>query len=316
MYSLCQDDQLWKKLVYADFNFVPPKSQSKELVLRCNQKMVKEQKEAALGLKLYRNHLTLGRRWVTGKVATTRFLHGHEDSVYCLAWVGNDRLVSGSRDKTIKLWDVNTGECIKTIKDEHNGSILCIRVDHENKMLLTGSSDATCSIWSLPDLQCITRLRGHGHSVLDVCVVGNLVVTSSRDHTLRVWDKSTGTELRQLTGHLASVNALEPINSSRVASASGDSTIKIWDIETGECLRTLTGHQLGLACVRFDGTYLYSGGLEGKIKVWDTESGECVNTLQGHSGMIRSIDCLEVNFLMDFNNKWSTDKNAILGKNS
>ncbi|KAI8074338.1 WD40-repeat-containing domain protein [Gilbertella persicaria] len=298
MYAVCHDNELWRKLLYADFGSVPPRiltdqDTSLSLVLRRQKKRRTSIMPPSTNLKLYQNHLKLGKRWLTGKV-NTRFLQGHQDSVYCLAWIDVHLLVSGSRDKTLKIWNVLTNQCVRTIQHEHEGSILSLRVNKDRTTLLTGSSDATCTVWSLPDLIPIHRLLGHGHSVLDVCFVKDMVVTSSRDHTLRVWDKEKGTELRQMIGHAASVNAIEAIEDSyQVVSASGDATLKLWDVRTGECLRTMEGHRLGLASVRFNGKHLFSGGLEGKIKVWDIDTGECLNTLIGHVGMIRSIDCVE-----------------------
>ncbi|KAG1496535.1 hypothetical protein G6F54_006399 [Rhizopus delemar] len=278
--SVCRDDDLWRKLFSADFQFITINHVSK-----------KRRSEIPYHLALYKNHLALQQRWSTGKV-TTRFLQGHEDSVYCSAWIGKNLLATGSRDQAVKIWDVSSGKCIRTLKDHHTGSILCMRVDRDT--LMTGSSDATCILWSLPELEPKMHLRGHGHSVLDVCLVNNKIVTSSKDHTLRVWDYTTGNELRQLLGHTASVNALDSVSHNQVVSASGDTTLKLWNVDTGECLRTFEGHKLGLACVRFDGNYLYSGGLDGKINVWDIDTGGCVNTLIGHGRMIRSIDCLQV----------------------
>ncbi|KAI9481540.1 MAG: WD40-repeat-containing domain protein [Benjaminiella poitrasii] len=293
MYSICHDNELWRKLLYMDFQSVPPRPSSTALVVRKNKRHQGPVVTPSTNLKLYQNHLKLGRRWLTGKV-TTRFLQGHDDSVYCLAWIDAHLLVSGSRDQTMRVWDAATGGCLRTITDVHDGSILCMSVNKERTMLLTGSSDASCIVWSLPDLVPQKRLRGHGHSVLDVCFVGDHhIVSSSRDHSLRVWRKDTGIEVRQLLGHLASVNSIEPVGHNRLVSVSGDASLKLWNVETGECLRTMEGHKLGLASVRFNGTHLYTGGLEGKIKVWDVEKGECVNTLIGHVGMVRSIDCIE-----------------------
>ncbi|KAG2201053.1 hypothetical protein INT47_010805 [Mucor saturninus] len=276
LYTVCHDNELWRRFLFADFQAITPPTPA--------DPTIKDY------LKLYQNHLKLGQRWLTGKV-NTRFLQGHEDSVYCLGWISKDILLSGSRDKTLKMWHVPTNTCIRTIENEHSGSILCIRVDQKNQLVMTGSSDTTCTLWSLPQMQPIMKLTGHRHNVLDVCLVNqNRIVTSSRDHTLRVWDRETGLELRQMVGHTASVNAMEPVGRNRVVSASGDSSIKLWDIDTGECIRTMHGHKLGLACVKYSDGRLYSGGLDGKIKVWDIETGECVHTMFGHAGMIRSID--------------------------
>ncbi|KAI7899888.1 WD40-repeat-containing domain protein [Cokeromyces recurvatus] len=295
LYSICHDNELWRQLLYADFRSVPPPLTTMALVVRKKKNNVMT--GLPTNLKLYQNHLKLGRRWLTGKV-TTRFLQGHESSIYCLAWIDKNILVSGSRDQSLKVWDVIRGKCLRTIKDVHEGSILCMSVNKENTILLTGSSDATSVIWSLPDLIPQRRLRGHGHNVLDICFVGDYIVSSSRDHTIQVWQKDTGEQVRQLLGHQASVNSIEPIDQHRIVSASGDASLKLWDIETGECLRTIKDNKLGLASVRFNGTYLYTGGLEGKVKVWDIENGECVKTLVGHVNMIRSIDYVEVIFFL------------------
>jgi F-box and WD-40 domain protein 1/11 len=141
----------------------------------------------------------------------------------------------------------------------------------------------------------IHQFRGHGHSILGISFVkDNWIITASRDHTIRIWDIETKSEVKQLLGHRGSVNSIEIIDQDRIASASGDATIKIWNIHTGLCTSTIDAKQLGLATIRFNGQHLFSGGLNGKIKAWDIETGECVNTLTGHISMIRSIDCIQV----------------------
>lgn len=242
---------------------------------------------------LYKNHHELDRRWKQG-IVNTRYLTGHEDSVYCLVWVGNNRIVSGSRDRSIKLWNLDEKKesSLVLTKTEHEGSVLCLRVSEDLSFLVSGSSDTTCLVWSLPDFTPQKRLSGHSGGVLDVCIIGNLVVSSSRDATIRVWNRITGNELRRLVGHAGPVNALGS-HQGRVVSASGDTTLKLWDIETGNCLRTFVGHTRGLACVRFDGELIYSGGQDNKLKVWDVNTGKCISTLAGHSDLIRTIDSFE-----------------------
>lgn len=241
---------------------------------------------------LYRNHYELSKRWRKGHV-NTRYLTGHDDSVYCLVWVGPNLIVSGSRDRSIKLWDLSKQkDALVLTKTHHDGSVLCLRASNDMKWMVSGSSDSTCLIWSLPDFEQKNRLIGHAGGVLDICIVGDMIVSSSRDATIRVWDKNQGTEIRRLVGHAGPVNALGS-NGGLVVSASGDTTLKLWDIETGNCLKTLAGHTRGLACVRFDGNLIYSGGQDNKLKVWDVKSGKCISTLSGHSDLIRTIDSFQ-----------------------
>lgn len=217
--------------------------------------------------------------------------------MYCLVWAGKDKIVSGSRDWSIKLWDLSKPKSESPLvltKTQHEGSVLCLRVSPDMSFIVSGSSDATCLIWSLPDFTPKKRLEGHTGGVLDVCVLDNYIVSSSRDTTIRVWDMS-GREVRRLVGHSGPVNALGS-HEDRVVSASGDATIKLWNIVTGDCLRTFTGHTRGLACVKFDGALIYSGGQDNKLKVWDSKTGECVSTLSGHSDLIRTIDSFEVKY--------------------
>ncbi|KAI8384692.1 WD40-repeat-containing domain protein [Radiomyces spectabilis] len=242
---------------------------------------------------LYRNYNELKRRWRKGN-ASTRYLTGHDNSIYCLVWVGPNLIVSGSRDRSIKMWDLSMGkqgECLLT-RTHHQGSVLCLRVSEDRTFMVSGSSDATCLVWSLPDLLPGLRLQGHNGGVLDICIIHDRIISSSRDGIIRVWNKQ-GIETQRLVGHTGPVNALEA-QGNQIVSASGDTTLKLWDIETGQCLRTFEGHTRGLACVRFHGNRIYSGGQDSKLKIWDANTGQCLATLTGHADLIRTVDCFEV----------------------
>ncbi|KAI8344553.1 WD40-repeat-containing domain protein [Chlamydoabsidia padenii] len=248
----------------------------------------------------YREKYLLGKRWQTGN-AQSHYLIGHEDSVYCLVWVNKNQVLSGSRDRSVKMWDVDRHECLIT-RQQHQGSVLCLAVALDQSFFVSGSSDATLICWSLPDMTPRQRLEGHSNGVLDVCLVnkdttGGWIVSSSRDTTVRVWDMETGRPVHRLAGHHGPVNALEHIkDTSQVISASGDATLKLWDVNTAQCLRTFVGHQRGLACVRYDPFLgcIISGGQDGKIKVWDLKSTDCLQTMTGHADLIRTVDAFQV----------------------
>ena len=122
-------------------------------------------------------------------------------------------------------------------------------------------------------------LRGHtqGISELRFTQDGQVLVTSSDDRTLRVWDLEQG-QSRVLEGHTDEVwgFALSP-GSRQVASAGKDGTIRLWDLATGRS-RILHGHSLPVAAVAFlpDGQRLLSAGQDGTIRIWDLGTGATV----------------------------------------
>jgi F-box and WD-40 domain protein 1/11 len=250
---------------------------------------------------------------------TYKYMKGHTDSVYCvqfdeyvylaycalrrLTW-NSTKIITGSRDRTIRVWDIKTGECIKiltassdvsdgpadfaAVPDFHSASILCLQFD--SKILVTGSSDNTCIVWSLPSYTAMGRLTGHTAGVLDVCFDAKHIVSCSKDTTICVWDRNTRKLIRQLKGHRGPVNAVA-IRDKQIVSASGDALVKLWDLETGECIREFKGHHRGLACVQFseDAGTIVSGGNDQDIRVWDARTGECLKVLSGHKDLVRTL---------------------------
>ncbi|TGZ79196.1 WD40 repeat-like protein [Ascodesmis nigricans] len=247
----------------------------------------------------------LRNKWKRAEM-TYKYMDGHSDSVYCVQF-DDVKAITGSRDRSLRVWDITTGECLQTIEAasgtafhpldsntsippnlRHDGSILCLQYDPE--ILITGSSDGSCIVWSLPTFTTIARLSFHSAGVLDLCFDHSHIITCSRDMTVCVWDRSTFKLLRQLRGHTGPVNAIA-LRENRIVSASGDSLVKMWDLESGECIRDFKGHQRGLACVQFseDMATIVSGGNDMDIRVWDAHTGECKNVLEGHRNLVRTL---------------------------
>lgn len=102
---------------------------------------------------LYNQRYQLEQRWNTGKV-TTYYLTGHTDSVYCLQF-DDEKIVTGSRDRTIKFWNMRTRECVHTLTG-HEQSVLCLRYDDE--IMVSGSSDQSVIVWDMQTLQIRHKL--------------------------------------------------------------------------------------------------------------------------------------------------------------
>ena len=111
---------------------------------------------------------------------------------------------------------------------------------------------------------------------------GHLLATGHHDHTVRLWDATTGQELRALLGHTALVSSVTFSPDSRLlASGCEDKTVRLWDAVTGHELRALSGHDASVRSVVFspDGLSLASGSFDGTIRLWDVASGRCLAVL-------------------------------------
>lgn len=188
--------------------------------------------------RLYRNRRLIDQRWQEGKCRMrpfppTNHINGmllfedvqHNSGIYCLQF-DNNLLVTGSRDRNLKMWNIRTGQLLHTLEG-HTGSVLCLQFDH--RYLISGSSDSTLIIWDILSGEKIKTLSGHGESVLNVKLLGNTIVSCSKDRTVRTWDLEKGISKLTFRGHRAAVNAVQ-FKGDRIVSASGDRTIKIWDM--------------------------------------------------------------------------------------
>ncbi|KAL8604627.1 hypothetical protein ACOMHN_013407 [Nucella lapillus] len=130
-------------------------------------------------------------------------------------------------------------------------------------------------------------LSGHRSPVTRVVIhpVFSLMVSTSEDATIKIWDYETGDYERTLKGHTDSVQDVAFDNTGKImASCSADMTIKLWDFQGFECLKTLYGHDHNVSSVTFmpNGDFIVSASRDKTIKMWEVGTGYCVKTFEGH----------------------------------
>ncbi|MEZ5940613.1 MAG: AAA family ATPase [Planctomycetaceae bacterium] len=221
-------------------------------------------------------------------------LHGHSRGVNCAALSpGGTRIVSGSWDNTLKVWDVATGEELRTLTG-HANQIYSVVFSPDGTRIVSGSADTTLKVWDTATGQELRTINGHQLGVTGVTFSpdGARLVSGSFDGTLKVWDAPTGQEIQTLSGHTGFVSsvAFSP-DGTQVASSSWDNTLKMWDAVTGQELRTLTGHRSPVNSVAFspDGTRIVSGSWDNTLKMWDAVTGQELRTLTGHRSPVNSV---------------------------
>jgi WD40 repeat protein len=173
-------------------------------------------------------------------------------------------VISGSDDKTLKVWNLETGQEKSTLTG-HRDWVCAVAVTPDGKHVISGSGDKTLKVWNLETGQEKSTFTGHRISVSAVAVTSNgkYVISGSGDKTLKVWNLETGQEKSTLTGHSDSVSAVAVTpNGKYVISGSWDNILKVWNLETGKGifsfiknlitrrqLFTLTGHSKSVCAV-------------------------------------------------------------------
>ncbi|KAI1003953.1 putative E3 ubiquitin ligase complex SCF subunit [Podosphaera aphanis] len=186
---------------------------------------------------VYKDRFQVGSNWKYGRYSTKIF-KGHTNGVTCLQ-LGDNILATGSYDSTIKIWNIDTGECIRTLVG-HTCGIRALQFDDQK--LISGSLDKTVRIWNWRTGDCLSVYLAHQAGVIALNFVDNILASGSIDKTVKVWnfeDKSVFV----LQGHTNWVNAVRVDAASRTLfSASDDLTIRLWDLDSRQTIQTFEGH--------------------------------------------------------------------------
>lgn len=208
------------------------------------------------------------------------------------------KLISGSSDDTVKIWDLRTGLNLHTLRG-HDDYITGVVVSPDGRISVSASHDKTLKVWDTQSGQELAKLVGHENWVSCVALTqdGKTAVSGSTDKTLRVWDVENGRLLQTLSGHAGDVQKVAVLSRQRrILSASWDRTLRCWDMDTGEQLAVLDQTEdLSYTAVAVSPDELIAvwacGVGQGNevITVWDVSQNRRRFTFTGHIGMIKSV---------------------------
>ena len=187
--------------------------------------------------EVYRDRFKVGSNWKYGR-CSMKIFRGHSNGVTCLQFWDNI-LATGSYDSTIKIWDIETGQEIRTLVG-HTSGIRALQFDE--KKLISGSLDHTIKIWDWQTGECVNTMTCHNDGVISVHFDGKWLASGSIDKSVKLFNFETRHTF-SLRGHQDWVNHVRmDLHSRTVFSASDDCTVKLWDMDTKQCLETYVGH--------------------------------------------------------------------------
>jgi WD40 repeat protein/transcriptional regulator with XRE-family HTH domain len=231
-----------------------------------------------------------------------RELQGHTGSRILAVACSPDgeTVLTGSTDRTLKLWDIATGNCQQTLVG-HTGGVRSVTFSPDGKIIASGSIDRTIKLWQTETGHCLQTLTAHQGMILDLAFSpdGKHLTTASMDRTLRVWRVDSGQCIRVLKGHTKPVWAVVYSPEGKMIVSGGDDcAVKFWDAETGQCLKTWQGNSNAITSVAYPAGslstqqtthWLASGSEDRHIRLWDVQTGQCRHTLVGHKGRVVSL---------------------------
>ena len=220
---------------------------------------------------------------------------GHSGKVNTIAFSPDGKhILSGSDDKTIKLWDVETGREIRTFSG-HEAQVLSLAVSPDGKYAVSGGFENNILIWDMEKGTIIKKIFvgkgkwGGGTASVAFSPDGKYIAAAGNIDDkafifIRIYELRTGRAVKEFKGHKDYIKsiAFSP-DGKHIVSGSGsqlddstDSTVRVWDIKKGSEIRRFSGHTKGVMSVAFspDGRYAASGSHDKTVKLWDISKGK------------------------------------------
>lgn len=273
---------------------------------------------------IYQRHHIIRKSWMQDETKPRHIaFRAHQRHVVTCLQFDTDKILTGSDDHNINVYDTQTG-ALRARLEGHEGGVWALQ--YEGNVLVSGSTDRSVRVWDIEKGVCTQVFQGHTSTVRCLQILmpttiktadgkttkmpkQPLIITGSRDSNLRVWrlpkpgdktffqagpapdDAECPYFVRVLSGHHHSVRAIAA-HGDTLVSGSYDFSVRVWKISTGETVHRLQGHSQKVYSVVLDHkrNRCISGSMDTLVKVWSLETGSVLFNLEGHSSLVGLLD--------------------------
>ncbi|MEO8149759.1 MAG: caspase family protein [Bacteroidia bacterium] len=226
---------------------------------------------------------------------------GHTFNITSVCFSPNGKYcLSGSWDKTMKLWETNTGRELKTFTG-HLARVNSACFSPDGKYCLSGSYDNTIKLWDATTGEEIRTFEENSHPIISVCFSpptpdnpngGKFCLSGSEDGSIKLWDIATGKEIRSFNGHSGEITCVcFTKNGKYCFSGSKDNTVKQWEVATGREIRCFNEHtsDITAVCVSPNGKFCVSTSLYESMILWNVETGKKIKNIKTDEYWMTSV---------------------------
>lgn len=248
---------------------------------------------------LYKQKKRLEDNWDAGRYSNFQLPHpnhpteAHTECVYTIQYSGK-YLVSGSRDRSIRIWNLDSQRLIHPPLLGHSASVLCLQFDErpEHDLVVSGGSDCRVILWRFSTGRMIKEIeKAHSESVLNLRFDDRYLVTCSKDKSIKVWNRR----------EMLPTDDTYPSTTTKGAARFPEYIINMQQqVETQNLhftplrpynlIMTLEGHGAAVNAIQILDGQIVSASGDRSVKVWDVRTGACIRTFQGHS---KGIACVQ-----------------------
>lgn len=254
---------------------------------------------------LYKQRRRLEENWNRGRYTNFQLPHpaypheAHRECVYTIQFFGK-WLVSGSRDKTLRVWDLETRRLRGAPLTGHTQSVLCLQFDPTEKedVIISGSSDSNIIVWRFSTGQRIKEIQqAHRDPVLNLRFDHRYLVTCSKDKLIKVWNryglspsdedypKISPASTAKMPAYIIDTSSM---SLQQLENKLANRQIKM--LQPYSLLMTLDGHNAAVNAIQIDQDQIVSASGDRLIKVWSVIDGRLISTLPGHQ---KGIACVQ-----------------------
>lgn len=254
---------------------------------------------------LYKQRRRLEANWHHGRYTNFQLPdpshpeEAHKECVYAIQFQGR-WLVSGSRDRTVRVWNLETKRLWHRPLVGHLKSVLCLQFDPspEEDVIISGSSDRSVIIWGFSTGRKIHKIENaHADSVLNLKFDHRYLVTCSKDRTVKVWNRRNLLPTQEdypricRSGGATYPSYIVDLNEySPSALETGLANGQIKGLPAYAMLMVVEGHGAAVNAMQLHGDEIVTASGDRTIKVWNIRTGTCVKTLMGHE---KGIACVQ-----------------------